>query len=151
MKKSSLVMIIITLVGVLVLTSSVGFAQKVANYSFGKYGSAEYEHFSFWTKAGKRAEVTYAYGKDSKQMTAKYLGTATYQGKKCFKIELPGSYVLYITPTGTQLKIAGPAKKYEKLFAWEYKGPINGVGTFCNVCAQDEKEAMGVINGWFMK
>jgi hypothetical protein len=37
------------------------------------------------------------------------------------------------------------------MFTWAYEGPVNGVGTFCNVCAKDEKEAIAVINGWFMK
>jgi hypothetical protein len=51
-----------TLIAALLLSGNT-FAQKVANYAFGKYGTPEYEHFSFWTKAGKRAEITYAYGK----------------------------------------------------------------------------------------
>jgi hypothetical protein len=143
--------LIILCTGLFLFSSVKSFAQKVANYSFGKYGTPEYEHFSFWTKGGKRAEVTYTYGKDNKAMNATYAGTGIYKGEKCFKVQLPGDYLLYLVPTGTKLQVAALTKNYHKVFNWEYEGPVNGVGTFCNVCAQDEKEAIALISSEFMK
>ncbi len=137
---------------VIILVATAGaFAQKVANYSVGKYGEEGYEHFSFWSKSGKRAEIKYSYGKDSKELSASYAGKGSYKGQKCFKVTLPGNYMLYVIPTGLKLRIVGPAKNFDKAFEWEYEGPVNGVGTFCNVCAQDEKEAKAVIDRYFMR
>jgi hypothetical protein len=134
-----------------ILLSMNVMAQKVANYSTGKQGTATYEHLSFWTENGKRTEVTYSYGKDYTELKASYLGAATYQGKKGFKISLPGKQVLYVLPVGTTLKIVGQAKKYSKVFKWEYEGPVNGIGTFCSACAEDEKEAIKLVSTYFLK
>lgn len=134
-----------------ILISANVFAQKVANYAFGKYGTPQYEYFSFWTQAGKPTEVTYRHGKDYEEITAKYLGAGTYQGKKCFKVQLPGNPVLYVIPLGLKLNVANPAKSSNKVFIWEYEGPVNGMGTFCSECAEDEKEAIGLLNKYYLK
>ncbi|MFD1258529.1 hypothetical protein ACFQ3S_17110 [Mucilaginibacter terrae] len=151
MKINYSVKLILLCTGLFLFTSVNSFAQKVANYSFGKYGTPDYEHFSFWIKAGKRAEVTYSYGKDNKAMAATYLSTGLHQGKKCFKVELPGNYILYILPAGSKLQVAALTKNYHKVFNWAHEGAVNGIGTFCNVCAKDENEAMVVIKAYFMK
>ncbi|CAM3843057.1 hypothetical protein MUGA111182_12740 [Mucilaginibacter galii] len=126
-------------------------AQKVANYAIGKYGATNYEHFSFWTKAGKRAEITYTYGKDGKELPVKYLGKASYEGKAAFKIQLPNGSLLYVITSGINLKVQNTTKSYNKLFTWAYEGPVNGMGTFCEACAEDEKEAMKLLNSAYMK
>jgi hypothetical protein len=151
MKNSIKIKIVVLFAGTALLASVSSFAQKVANYSYGKYGTPGYEHFSFSTKAGKRAQISYAYGKDGKEVVAKYAGTGVYKQKKCFKVELAGKSILYIVPIGQKLQVSDPAKNYVKMFNWEYEGPVNGMGTFCEVCAQDEKEAIGIINSVFMK
>jgi hypothetical protein len=135
----------------LMIVTGAATAQKVANYSVSKYGTETYEHFSFWQKAGKRAEITYSRGKDAKASPVKYIGVTTYQGKKGFKIALPDKYLLSVIPVGNKLQIIAPGKSYNKAYEWEYEGPVNGVGTFCNVCAQNEKEAMQVIKTYFIK
>jgi len=126
-----------------------GYTQKVANYSFGKLGTSEYEHFSFWEK-GSADGITYSFGKNDKEVKLKYLGKDKYEGKPCFKIQFPNSYILYIIPDKLDLKILDSAKRYSKTFSWEYEGPINGIGTFCDVCAEDEKEALKIIESNYL-
>lgn len=133
------------------LTAASVSAQKVANYATGKYGKPDYEHFSFWTKAAKRAEITYTYGKQGKELPVKYLGKVAYEGKAAFRVQLPNGSILYVIPSGVNLKIQNTAKTYNKLFAWEYEGPVNGMGTFCEVCAEDEKEAMQILRTYYLK
>ena len=141
-----------TLFVVVALLASVSMkAQKVANYSTGKYGSAAYEHFSFWVEKGKPSEITYNAGKYGEDKPVKYLGKSTYQGKRSFKIQLPDNRVLQVMPLGKNLKIVGTAKNYNKLFAWAYEGPVNGMGTFCEACAEDEQEAMKLLNSAYLK
>ncbi len=126
------------------------FAQKVANYAVGKFGTEGYEHFSFWTEAGKRTKITYTYGKDGKELAASYAGKGNYQGKSCFKVSLPNKQLLYVVPTAYKLQVTNAAKTYNKTFTWEYEGPVNGIGTYCDVCTQDEKEAMTLLRKYYL-
>ncbi len=141
--------ILITLIAL--ITASDVFAQKVANYAVGKMSTGAYEHFSFWTEAGKRTKITYMYGKDNKEMSAAYLGKGSYQGEPCFKVTLPKQQTLYVIPSGYKLRVINAAKSYNKTFVWEYEGPVNGIGTYCDVCTQDEKEAMTLLRKYYLK
>jgi len=125
--------------------------QQVANYSFGKAGAKSYEHFSFWALENKRGEITYSYGKVGKEIELTYLGTDTLNGEPCFKVQFPNQHVLYIIPKGLSLKVIDGEGKYSKHFRWQYEGPVDGVGTFCDACAEDEKAAMKLIRKHFMK
>ncbi len=127
------------------------FAQKVANYAVGKMSTEAYEHFSFWAEAGKRTKITYTYGKDNKELSAAYVGKGSYQGKLCFKVTLPKQQTLYVIPSGYKLCVINAAKTYNKTFVWEYEGPVNGIGTYCDVCMQDEKEAMTLLRKYYLK
>lgn len=128
-----------------------GLAQKVANYSVGKPGTADYEHLSFWTKDEKRGDIYYSYGKNPKDINLKYVGTAIYEGVKYFSVQLPNHTKLYIMPIGLKLKVIDAIKKYNKTFNWAYEGPVNGIGTFCSECAEDENEAMELLKENFIK
>ncbi len=125
-------------------------AQKVANYSIGKGGTAEYEEFSFWVKANKRADIDYTYGKDWKNIKLVCLGKDVLNGDECFKVKFPNNKVLYILPKGKDLIVSDLDGKYKKYFSWHYEGPTNGGGTFCEPCAEDENEAMKLIKLYYM-
>ena len=126
-------------------------AQKVALYSFGQYGTTDYEQFSFWVKKNKRAEIYYTYGKDPKELKISFLGKGILNGENGFKVQFPNKLILYIIPTNKQLKAADLTGKYLKYFAWKYEGPINGIGTFCEPCAENDTEAMKLIKLYYMK
>jgi len=142
---------IITPLFLLFFFCSYSYGQKVSNYSVGKPGTNEYEHLSFWTKSENRAEIYYSFGKNPKDLTLKYIGVSNYEGKKFFIVELPNHSKLYVMPLGLKLTVIDAAKKYNKTFAWAYEGPVNGVGTFCSECAEDENEAIDLIKDYFMK
>jgi len=126
-------------------------AQKVANYAVGQYGKPNYEHFSFWTKAGKRAQIAYTQGKYGEDKPVKYLGKAAYEGKAAFRVQLPNGTILYVIPSGINLKVQSATKSYSKTFAWAYEGPVDGRGTFCSECAEDEKDAMKLLRAYYLK
>jgi len=121
-------------------------AQQIANYSFGKYGSAEYEYFSFWIKNHRPGNIDYSYGKTNHQYHLTYLGRGNYKGKRAFTITSPNNKALYVIPVGLKLRVASADGKYNKLLSWAYEGPIDGVGTFCKECAQDDKQAIIIID-----
>jgi hypothetical protein len=72
-------------------------------------------------------------------------------GDSCFKIQFTNKYVLYIIPTGLRLKVTDVTGKYNKTFSWEYEGPVNGIGTYCDPCADDDNDAMKIIHASYMK
>jgi len=118
---------------------------KVANYSFGKYGTETYEHLSFWTENGKNAYIEYKHGTRPTQIILN-LGQTIFNGDKSIKVQFKNKHVLFITPNGFNLNVSDESgKKYFKTLKWEYEGPINGIGTFCNVCAENEMEAMKLV------
>ena len=124
---------------------------KVANFFTGKYGTENYEQFSFWVKEGKRADIDYTFGVNRKDVRLKYLGKNIFKGDSCFKVQFPNNYILYIIPTNKNLKITDESGKYLKIFRWEYEGPINGIGTFCDICVENEDAAMQLIRLYYLK
>jgi hypothetical protein len=124
---------------------------KVAGYSFGKPGTDKYEHLEFWTKDGQRTEINYAYGKDRKEVKLQYIGKDQVNGSTCFKVRFTNNYIIQIIPKGLQLQVTDASGNYNKTFSWEYEGPVNGMGTFCNVCAEDDEDAMKLIRSAYLK
>ena len=144
-------MVYVALLIFLPLTSSAYGEQKVANYFFGKAGTNSYESFAFWVEANKRGDIVYDYGREFKEVKLNYWGKDNYKGEACFKVQFPNSYILYIIPQGLSLKVASGDGKYKKLFRWQYEGPVNGIGTFCTSCAENEKESMELIRQYYLK
>lgn len=147
--------ILTTIIFIMGAAFQASFAQetsgtKVANYSFGKMGNSNYEHFSFWTKDGKRSKIIYSYGKNEKEFELEYLAAKTIQGRKGFEVKFPNDLVLFVIPTGNNIRVINPLGNYNKIFKWEYEGPIDGRGMVCDVCAENETEAMVLLkNGYF--
>ncbi|WP_143822276.1 hypothetical protein [Mucilaginibacter pedocola] len=129
------------------------FAQtkKVANYFIGKPGTDTYKSYSFWVTDGKPSEISLATGANRTETKATYNGKATYQGKTCFKMTAADKKVYYVYPIDTKLAVVNAATKKIETFTWEYEGPVDGVGTFCQPCAQDEKESMNLMKGSYLK
>ena len=127
------------------------YAQKVANYSYGTAGKPDHEQFSFWVNANKSLDIYYYYGADRKQVKAKFLGKSFLKKEPCFKVRITNNYILYIIPKGNQLHIQDTSGKYNKDFQWAYEGPVNGIGTFCTPCTEDESAAMKLLKLNYMK
>lgn len=124
--------------------------KKVANYSSGKYGQKNYEHFSFWSNNGERGEISYTYGKDREDVKLEYIGAKTIQGRKGFEVKFPNDLILFVIPTGNNIRVINPRGKYNKVFKWAYEGPVNGIGTFCSVCAENETDAMVILKNAYL-
>jgi hypothetical protein len=123
----------------------------VANYAHGQPGTAAYEHFSFWTTNGRRTDIYYAYGPDRHDSHLRYLGPARLGGQPGFKVQFPTGRTLYLAPSGTTLLVAISPTATPKAFAWEYEGPVNGVGTVCSVCAADAAAAARLVQRHYLR
>lgn len=140
-----------TLGTLLLLLSHLAFAQKVANFSYGKPGTNEYEQLSFWVGGNKPSSIFYTYGKDRKESKVQYLGKGSLNGANGFKMRFSNGLILYVIPQTINLFVSDLSGKYSKRFAWQYEGPVNGIGTFCQPCAQDEKEAIRLVKQAYLR
>jgi hypothetical protein len=142
---------VVMIVAVSVLGMGTANAQlKVAQYAVGEPGTVAFEKLSFWVDKGKRTEVYYSYGKDQKELKLKFLGKKSVGGAAGFAVQFPNGHALTIVPSGTALKVTDTTEA-PKLFAWQYEGPVNGTGTFCRECAENEKEALQLIQTYYLK
>lgn len=116
--------------------------QRVANYSTGEPGTSGYEEFSFWTNNGIADSVIYAYGAEPHSMKLSF--TADNNLHRLL-VTFSNNYSLTIVPDSTILHITDTLSNYNKTFYWEYEGPVNGIGTFCSICADGEQEAMEIV------
>lgn len=127
------------------------YAQKVANYYSGKSGTSAYQGYSFWTKGRQASAVTFYHGVNRDEIKVVYAGKAIYKNQQAFKIMFPNKSLFYVIPSGYDLKIVNVSLNKTETFKWEYEGPVNGIGTFCDVCTQDEKEAMKLMKITYLK
>jgi len=125
--------------------------ERVATYSTGTYRTQSYEVFDFSIEGEETPKIAYAYGKNVKEVELTLLGADTLNGARCFKVQFPNGLALNLIPTGLKLKVVDGKGKYSKIFEWEYEGPVNGIGTFCERCFSDDKEAMAFIKKYFIK
>ncbi|RZK52084.1 MAG: hypothetical protein EOO59_14145 [Hymenobacter sp.] len=134
--------------GLGVLAARPAYAQnQVANYGYGQPGTAGYEHFSFWINDKHRSDIHYAHGKDRQDVPLRYAGRAGGG----FRVRFPDGHLLSLVPDGTTLRVTGAPSSAPKTFAWEYEGPVNGVGTVCSVCVADATAAMQLLRVYYLR
>ncbi len=143
-----------SLLAAALLTAAAGPARaqnRVANYGYGQPGTADYEHFSFWTNNGRRSDIHYAHGKDRVDNPLRYGGASRVQGQAGFKVRFENGRILYVVPSGTGLLVSPSLTAAPKTFAWEYEGPVNGVGTVCSVCVADATAAAALLRRHYVQ
>ncbi len=123
----------------------------VASYFTGRPETPGYESLSFWTKDGKRAYIQYTYGKEARDLMVSWLGPDFLQGQHGFKIKIPNRPVNFIIPDGYILKFADKNGRLLKRFTWEHEELKNADDSLaCTICPPDEKEAMQIVQKYFM-
>lgn len=142
---------IILLITFSVFATANSYGQKTANYYSGEPGTNSYQGYSFWANGNKPSHITFNYGKDRTEMKPVYAGKITYKNQLGFKLVFPNQKVFYVIPAGYKLKIVNTSLNKTEIFNWEYEGPVNGIGTYCDVCAQDEKDAMKLLRTAYLK
>ncbi len=128
---------------------------KVANFSYSNNESPDFESYSFWVRGNHRSDIDYSYKSKTgqiKQLKLTHSGVANWKGQKAFKVKYPNGLQLYIIPAGEEaLKIIHPDGSYSKIFKWLYEGPVNGIGTWCEPCTQNGKEAVKLVKTHYLK
>jgi hypothetical protein len=134
-----------------------GKAQKypdlvVANFSTGSYGSRDYESLSFWVYQNKNRKIDYSY-RDKKgeilSLELSYLGKFKQGSKSGFRVLFPNNLVLRVFLAGDVLEVKAEKGNYFKYFRWQYEGPVDGRGTFCEPCTQDASDAIRLLQDFY--
>ncbi len=126
------------------ISSDVLAETKVANFSFGKPHTENYVKFAFYIDDGKEAGVYRTEGKDLKETKGHLYAVGNTNNS--FKVEFEDKKIFIITTNGESLLISESAEKGTQIYKWEYEGPVDGVGTFCEQCADGPKEATTLVS-----
>jgi hypothetical protein len=126
---------------------------RVVTYSAGKINTPSYEALSFWIKDNQKAYIRYAHGKDTEDIDLSWAGPVTIKDGKGFKAQFPApdTKCLYITPQGLSIKVMDRDGRYRPLYSWENEGRSGDLSAGCSICAKDEKEAMALLQKYFLK
>ncbi len=125
---------------------------RVVTYSTGKINTDSYEGLSFWIKDDQKAYIRYAHGKDTVDLDLVWAGGVTLKEGKGFRalFPAPDTNCLYILPQGLGLNISDKSGKRHAFYSWENEA-IPGDPNGCPICAKDAKEAMQLMQKYFLK
>ncbi len=124
---------------------------QTANFSNGRStGSKSFEMLSFWTKDNKRNEIFYYTYKSRVRTEIPLLYSSKTSDRKGFILKSSKGIVLRIFPIGKRLKVYNESTKKTTWFIWEYVGPVDGVGTWCDSCIQEPLPAVRFVRKYFL-
>ena len=109
---------------------------QVANYVArgAQAPGPDYEQLAFWADARGQRRVRYAWGEAPRSVELAVLPGRT--GDDGFALRFPNGLVLEAIPQGESLRLRDGSGGYDKLFEWQYQGPVDGRGTFCAACVE---------------
>ena len=120
----------------------------IGNYNYPKWEKIEFD----LTANGK--EITYSYARKSEGIKLNIFGPKKIESSKVLMVKIPVlSKVYYITPDKKNKRIIMKSAdgKYNKKFLLGYEGPVNGVGTFCETCANEPDDAFKIVDSFIRR
>ncbi len=139
-----------TLFFVLMLSPCYAQGKSQAFFMIGDYANPKWEkiEFSFTNKA---REITYSYRQNESGVKLKPFGVKYIDGQRGLMVKFPTGnkiYVILQDRKKQRILMKSEDGQYNKAFALGYEGPVNGVGTYCAVCANEPAEAFGIIDSF---
>ena len=119
-----------------------------AFFMLGNYSYSKWEKLEFDLNDGV-GEITYSYAKKPDGVKLKILGTKYIGDIKVLMVQIPGfAKTFYINPDPkkSRVQFESSDRKYNKWFPLGYEGPVNGIGTFCEQCANEPNEAFEIVD-----
>ena len=121
-----------------------------AFFMLGNYAYAEWEKLEFELNANG-GDITYSYAKKPNGIKLKNLGIKYVGQYKVLMVQIPGSakiYYLNPDPNNKRLQFKSSDNKYNKWLPLGYEGPVNGIGTYCERCANEPEDAFEIVNSF---
>jgi len=121
-------------------------AQKIARYTSGTPGTADYHEFSFWSDR----KILYKKGTDQSEYNVQFIGVTFYQNEKAMMLQLPDNTTLRALPMEDgRISVSALTGSFFKMLKWIHDGPKNQKG-LCLPCTVDEKEAYSLLKKTYM-
>lgn len=135
-----------------ILLAPIAHAQqlRVAHFAAGTRGTKSYQRLTFRVIDAKRDRITFAAGAAEEEQPMAWLGPTRCATNDCFRIQFPTGQILSITPRGVTLRVRGGTVPTVRAYHWEYEGPINGIGTSCDACAESAADAVRIVRSHFL-
>ena len=122
-----------------------------AFFMIGNYNYPEWEKLEFqFTDEGRN--ITYSYRKNEKGYKLSILGTKYIGNKKCLIVQIPKfnqRYLIFRDRKNSRILMTSEDNTYKKYFPLGYEGPIDGRGTYCDICANEPDEAFEIVDSFF--
>lgn len=121
-----------------------------AFFMIGNYAYPEWEKLEFDLN-DNGGEITYSYAKKPDGIKLKILGIK-YIGKyKVLMVQIPGfpkTYYINPDPKNERIQFESSDKKFNKWLPLGYEGPVNGIGTYCELCANEPEDAFEIVKSF---
>ncbi len=106
----------------------------------------DYEQLAFWADARGQRRVRYAWGQAPRSVELEVLPGRPGSGG--FALRFPNGLVLEAMLQGQSLRLRDRGG-YDRVFEWQYQGPVDGRGTFCSACV-DQADAAAFVRRHFI-
>ena len=131
-----------------------GYSQDKTHAFFmiGDYDSPQWEKIEF-DLTGQGKEITYSYRTNERGHKLQLLGMKYAGTRKELTVKITGTtkiYVLLSDPKNRRITMLSKDGTYKKTFALGYEGPVNGVGTYCDHCANEPEDAFKLVDVFFL-
>jgi hypothetical protein len=126
-------------------------AKTYAFFMIGNYSYPEWEKLEFELRDYKRV-IRYSYKKNEKGHVLQTLGTKYIGNQKALIVRIPKydkTYLILTDKRNSRIIMMSEDQTYKKSFPLGYEGPIDGIGTYCDSCANEPKEAFEIVNSFF--
>lgn len=124
-------------------------SKTYAFFMLGNYSYPEWEKLEFNLDSG--GEIIYSYAKKPNGIKLKNLGTKYVGQYKVLMVQIPGfakTYYINPDPNNKRIQFESSDRKYNKWLPLGYEGPVNGIGTYCERCANEPEEAFEIVNSF---
>ena len=122
-----------------------------AFFMVGDYASPNWEKLTLDnTKSGQ--QMTYAYKQHETGIRLEPIGKKRLDGQTVVLVRMAGVgqiYQIRRDRAGQTLIMTSQDGRYRKTFTLGYEGPVNGVGTYCESCANEPAEALKLVDAYF--
>ncbi|MBX7226210.1 MAG: hypothetical protein K1X55_09265 [Chitinophagales bacterium] len=127
------------------------FSQE-KTHSFFEYRPEKANRWEILSFDSEQHIITYSYAKHPEGYVLRIIGSKNVNGKAALIVAIPKiekEYFLYLNNTYEQLTFECADGSYKKTFTLGYEGPVNGIGTYCEQCANEPTEAYELFLTFF--
>ena len=144
-------------ISLLFITCSYSLVAQQKTYAFFMFGTLQdknWERLEFTIDKEKNT-INYSYAKNEKGIELVLIDSPnTTSNPNCIFVKIPKLDKVYMISINEQLDaivFEALDKSYKKTFILGYEGPIDGIGTYCESCANEAEDAFEIVRLFMQK